>query len=108
MVRLVIFLILLGLVWTAAYENRDQEVALRYFFGISTPPIPLHLLLPGAILGGLLLAVLFLLPGWIRMALEVRRQARTIERLEEDLQRSLSGTADRPPASPPERERFFP
>ena len=85
MIRLTLLLILGLFLLTLGLKNSDLSVTLSYFLGITTRPIPIAWLIAGAFAAGLVLGWLFVLPGWIRLKLELRRQRRAQDRLEEEL-----------------------
>lgn len=74
-IKVVFFTLLFILGITFSMENR-QELVLRYYFGLETPPIPLFLLVLFSILLGVLLAgVGFIIDEW-----SLRRELRDKER----------------------------
>ena len=80
----VVFLTLLFILGiTFSMENR-QELVLRYYFGLETPPIPLFLLVLFSILLGVLLAgVGFIIDEWsLRRALREKEREITALRRE--------------------------
>lgn len=87
MIRLVILLMVIILYLTFVVYNMEDKVALKYVMGLSTDPLPVYLLLLAALMLGMVLATMFTIPAWIRMKMELRRQRRTIEEMEEDLNR---------------------
>ena len=101
MIRVLIFILVLVAAFTFMIENTEQTVQIRYVMGYSTPPIPVYQLVAGAFIIGMLLTGLLIFPEWIRMRLELRRQRKSLQRVEEEITRL------RPPSpamSPKQRE----
>jgi len=94
MIRVLILVVLCLFLLTLSFSNSHSLVSLNYFFGVTSRPVPVAWLISGAFAAGLLLGWLFMLPGWVRLKLELRRQKRTQDRLEEEisLQRKPTGT----------------
>lgn len=92
MIRALIFVLVLLAAFTFMIENTEQEVSIRYLMGYATPPIPVYQLVAGAFITGMLLTGLLLFPEWIRMRLEIRRQRKSLQRIEDEMDRL------RPPA----------
>ncbi|MEK6684200.1 MAG: LapA family protein [Nitrospirota bacterium] len=85
MIRALIFILILLLGFTIVVKNTGPMVALQYFFGLATPPIPVYQLVAGAFIIGMLLTGLMVFPEWIRIRLELRRQRKTLQRMEEEM-----------------------
>jgi uncharacterized integral membrane protein len=90
MIRLILFIIVVLLLFTLSLTNAQDLVTIRYFWGWESQPIRIDLLILGSFLAGTLLAMIFLLPGWIGMKLAARRNRRTIEQLEAERDRLRS------------------
>lgn len=87
MIRLIFLLIVIILYFTFVLYNMEEKIALKYALGLSTQPLPVYLLILGSIVIGMFLASILVLPGWIRMRVEMRRQRRTNEQMEQELTR---------------------
>ncbi|MBI3611130.1 MAG: LapA family protein [Nitrospirae bacterium] len=87
MIRVLIFTLILLLGFTVVVRNTEQTVVLQYFFGLATPPLPVYQLVSGAFIAGMLLAGLLIFPEWIRMRLEIRRQRKSLQRIEDEMAR---------------------
>ncbi len=85
MIRVLIFILILLLGFTIVVKNTDQVVVLQYFLGLATPPMPVYQLITGAFIIGMLLTGLLVFPEWIRMRLEIRRQRKALQRMEEEM-----------------------
>ena len=87
MIRILILILVLAGTFTFMIENTEQTVQIRYLLGYSTPPLPVYQLVAGAFIGGMLLTGLLIFPEWIRMRLELRRQRKALQRIEEQMDR---------------------
>ena len=85
MIRALIFILILLLGFTVVVKNTEPTVVLQYFFGLATSPIPVYQLVAGAFIIGMLLTGLMVFPEWIRIRLELRRQRKTLQRMEEEM-----------------------
>ncbi len=109
MIRLIIVGILLLLSLTFFLQNQEQEVTLRYFFGLREAQTELWRPVLSAFAVGLLVSTILLLPPWIRLRLDLRRKTKALQEAEGDLERlrTLAKPADhpempgRPPTDPP-------
>jgi uncharacterized membrane protein YciS (DUF1049 family) len=90
MIRLLILLVVIVLYFTFVIYNMEEKITLKYVMGLATQPLPVYLLVLGSLLAGMVLASILVLPGWIRMRMEMRRQRRTIEQMEYELNRLAS------------------
>ena len=109
MIRMFLLIAVLILSFTFIIKNIDQMVVVDYFLGITIPPIPLYQLVGGALIFGMLLAGFLILPEWIRLRLDLRRQKKTLQRLEEELAHLRPPDADsetRRPDEPTEDEAY--
>lgn len=108
MIRLILLLILCLFLLTLGLKNGDSLVSLNYFFGVTTRPVPVVWLIAGAFAAGLVLGWLFVLPGWIRLKLELRRQRKTQDQLKEELglYRKTTATGDVEIPTPSELDEF--
>jgi uncharacterized integral membrane protein len=94
MIRLLILLLVVILYFTFVLYNMEEKITLKYVFGLSTQPLPVYLLVLGSLTTGMLLASLLVIPGWVRMRMEMRRQRKTIEQMEQELSRLASIAPD--------------
>ena len=96
MIRLLLLLLVIILYLTFVIYNLEERVVLNYVLGLSTQPLPIYLLILGSLIIGMILAAVLTLPGWIRMRMEMRRQRRTINQMEQELNRLASMAPNRP------------
>ncbi|MCP9451883.1 MAG: LapA family protein [Nitrospira sp.] len=104
MIRLIIVGILLLLSLAFVLQNQEQEVTLRYFFGLLEESTPVYKPILAGFVVGLLVAGILLFPPWIRGRIELRRKTRALQEAEVDLERlrqSLEKLTGRIPSSPP-------
>ncbi len=94
MIRLFLLLLIIILYFTFVLYNKEDLIVLKFALGLSTAPLPVYLLVLGSLIVGMFLAGLLVLPGWIRMRIELRRQRRTIEKMEEELTQMASRLPD--------------
>ncbi len=87
MIRLILLFIVIVLYFTFVLYNMEEKIVLKYTLGLSTQTLPVYLLVLGAIMIGMFLAGILVLPGWIRMRMEMRKQRKTIEQMEQELSR---------------------
>lgn len=87
MIRLVLVAILLLLSLSFFLQNQEQEVTLRYFFGLQSASTPIYKPILSAFAVGLLAAVILLFPAWIRLRIELRRKTKVLQEMEADLER---------------------
>ncbi|HJT19634.1 MAG TPA: LapA family protein [Nitrospira sp.] len=112
MVRLVLVGVLLLLSLAFFLQNQEQEVTLRYFFGLLEASTPIYKPILAGFAIGLLVAGILLFPPWVRGRIEIRRKTKALQEAEVDLERlrhsleKLTGkTAPPPPGDPALRER---
>ena len=87
MVRVILVGLLLLLSLTFYYQNQDQVVTLRYFFGLQEISTSIHVPMLTAFVMGLLITSLLLFPGWIKARIELRRTTRALQEAESDMER---------------------
>jgi len=87
MIRVLVSVLILLMGFTVVVMNTEQTVVLHYFIGLASPPIPVYHLVVGAFITGMLLTGLMLFPEWIRMRLEIRRQRKSLQRIEDEMAR---------------------
>jgi uncharacterized integral membrane protein len=95
MIRLILLMIVIILYFTFVLYNMEEKIALKYILGLSTQPLPVYFLILGSVIIGMLLAGILVLPGWIRMRVEMRRQRRTLDQMEQELNRLAALAPDR-------------
>lgn len=87
MIRILIFSLILVAAFTFMIKNTEQMVQIQYLMGYSTPLIPVYQLVAGAFISGMLLTGFLIFPEWIRMRLELRRQRKSLQRIEDEMDR---------------------
>lgn len=102
MMRLILVGILLLLSLAFFLQNQEQEVTLRYFFGLRAASTPIYKPILAAFAIGLLVSGILLFPAWVRGRIELRRKMKALQEAEVDLERlrqssdnALSRTAGR-------------
>lgn len=90
MIRLMLVALLLLLALTFFLQNQEQEVTLRYLFGLKSASTPIYKPILSAFAVGILVAAILLLPAWIRGRLELRRKTKALQEAEADLERLRS------------------
>jgi len=101
MIRLILVGILLLLSLAFFLQNQEQEVTLRYFFGLLEASTPVYKPIMAGFVVGLLVAGILLFPPWIRGRIELRRKTKALQEADVDLERlrqSLGKVTDRPTA----------
>ncbi|HEU4686444.1 MAG TPA: LapA family protein [Nitrospira sp.] len=87
MVRLILVGVLLLLSLAFFLQNQEQEVKLRYFFGLLEASTPIYKPILAGFAIGLLVAVILLFPPWVRGRIELRRKTKALQDAEVDLER---------------------
>ncbi|MGQ0811988.1 MAG: LapA family protein [Nitrospiraceae bacterium] len=87
MIRLILVGILLLLSLAFFLQNHEQEVTLRYFFGLFSASTPLYKPILLAFVIGLLVSGILLFPAWVRGRIELRRKTKALQEAEADLER---------------------
>ena len=112
MIRLILVGTLLLLSLAFFLQNQEQEVTLRYFFGLFEASTPIYKPILAGFAIGLLVSGILLFPPWVKGRIELRRKTKSLQEAEVDLERlrhSLEKITGRmaPPASgdPAKRER---
>ncbi|MBI3595457.1 MAG: LapA family protein [Nitrospirae bacterium] len=85
MIRALISLVVLFIVFVFLVNNKDAVISIQYFPGGSAKMIPLYLFVLGTFLLGFVLSVVMMIPSWLRLKLETRRQRKEIESLSEEI-----------------------
>ncbi|BCA54999.1 conserved exported protein of unknown function [Nitrospira sp. KM1] len=87
MIRLILVGILLLLCLAFFLQNQEQEVTLRYFFGLFEASAPIYKPILAGFAVGLLVAGILLFPPWVRGRIELRRKTKALQEAEVDLER---------------------
>lgn len=110
MIRLILVGILLLLSLAFFLQNQEQEVTLRYFFGLLEASTPIYKPILTAFAVGLLVSGILLFPPWVRSRIDLRRKTKALQEAEVDLERvrasleKLSGRSSSPTSSEPARD----
>ncbi|MDF0650868.1 MAG: hypothetical protein CV081_02455 [Nitrospira sp. LK265] len=102
MTRLVLVGILLLLSLAFFLQNQEQEVTLRYFFGLLEASTPIYKPIMAGFVIGLFVAVILLFPPWVRARIDLRRKTKALQEAEANLERlrqsleKVSGRAQSP------------
>ena len=87
MIRLILVGVLLLLSLAFFLQNQEQEVTLRYFFGLMDASTPIYKPILTAFAMGLLVSGILLFPPWVRSRIELRRKTKALQEAEVDLER---------------------
>ena len=87
MIRLIFVGTLLLLALSFFLQNQEQEVTLRYFFGLRSASILIYKPILAAFGVGLLVSGVLLFPAWVRGRIELRRKTKALQEAEVDLER---------------------
>ncbi|HEY6084475.1 MAG TPA: LapA family protein [Nitrospira sp.] len=87
MIRLILVGTLLLLCLAFFLQNQEQEVTLRYFFGLFEASTPIYKPILAGFAIGLLVAGILLFPPWVRGRIELRRKTKALQEAEVDLER---------------------
>ena len=101
MTRLILVGILLLLSLAFVLQNQEQEVTLRYFFGLLEASTPIYKPVMAGFVVGLLVSAILLCPPWVRSRIQLRRKTKALQQAEVDLERlrqSLVKVSGRTPA----------
>lgn len=85
--RLWLIIIVVGAFLAFALANQHTEVTLAVGPGLRVGPMPVFLLVLGIFGAGILVSLLITFPGWLRMRITMKRQRKTIQTMEEELNR---------------------
>ena len=85
--RLVLVGTLLLLSLSFFLQNQEQEVTLRYFFGLRSASTPIYKPILAAFAIGLFVSGILLFPAWVRGRIEIRRKTKALQEAEVDLER---------------------
>src|SRR5215831_13309768 len=107
MIRLILVGTLLLLCLAFFLQNQEQEVTLRYFFGLFEASTPIYKPILAGFAIGLLVSGILLFPPWVRGRIEIRRKTKALQEAEVDLERlrlsleKITGKTSPPPPSDP-------
>ena len=87
MTRLILVGTLLLLSLAFVLQNQEQEVTLRYFFGLLETSTPVYKPILAGFVVGLLVAAILLFPPWVRSRLDLRRKTKSLQEAEVDRER---------------------
>jgi putative membrane protein len=87
LIRLIFVGTLLLLALSFFLQNQEQEVTLRYFFGLRSASILIYKPILAAFGVGLLVSGVLLFPAWVRGRIELRRKTKALQEAEVDLER---------------------
>ncbi len=87
MTRLMLVGILLLLSLAFFLQNQEQEVTLRYFFGLLEASTPIYKPIMAGFGVGLLVAAILLFPPWVRGRIDLRRKTKALQEAEVNLER---------------------
>jgi uncharacterized integral membrane protein len=102
MIRLILVGVLLLLSLAFFLQNQEQEVTLRYFFGLLEVSTPIYKPVLAGFAVGLLVSGFLLFPPWVRGRIELRRKTKALQEAEVDLERlrhSLDTVTGRTPST---------
>jgi lipopolysaccharide assembly protein A len=112
MIRLILVGTLLLLSLAFFLQNQEQEVTLRYFFGLFEASTPIYKPILAGFAIGLLVSGILLFPPWVKGRIELRRKTKALQEAEVDLERlrhsleKITGRMSPPaPGDPANRER---
>lgn len=87
MIRLILVGTLLLLTLSFFLQNQEQEVTVRYLFGLRSASILIYKPILAAFGVGLLVSGILLFPAWVRGRIELRRKTKALQEAEVDLER---------------------
>lgn len=87
MIRLILVGILLLLCLAFFLQNQEEEVTLRYFFGLFVATTPVYKPILAGFAVGLLVSGILLFPPWVKGRIELRRKTKALQEAEVDLER---------------------
>ena len=87
MIRVILVGTLLLLCLAFFLQNQEQEVTLRYFFGLFEASTPIYKPILAGFGIGLMVSVILLFPPWVKGRIELRRKTKALQEAEVDLER---------------------
>jgi uncharacterized integral membrane protein len=67
-------------------QNQEQEVTLRYFFGLFEASTPIYKPILAGFAVGLLVTGILFFPPWVRSRIDLRRKTKALQEAEVDLE----------------------
>lgn len=107
MIRLILVGILLLLALSFFLHNQEQEVTLRYFFGLRSASTPIYKPILSAFGIGILVASILLFPAWVRGRIELRRKTKALQEAEADLEALRKALGKLTVSHPAEEDQEF-
>ncbi len=101
MIRLILVFILLALSLSFFLQNQDQEVTLRYFFGLKSAETRVSVPILSGFVIGLLVSSILLFPAWVRGRIELRRKTKQLQEAEAELEQLREAERGVEPEAPP-------
>ncbi len=101
MIRLILVFILLALSLSFFLQNQDQEVTLRYFFGLKSAETKVYVPILSGFVIGLLVASILLFPPRVRGRIELRRKTKQLQEAEAELEQLREARRGVEPAQSP-------
>lgn len=107
MIRVILVGILLLLCLAFFLQNQEEQVTLRYFFGLFEATTPIYKPILAGFAIGLLVSGILLFPPWVKCRIELRRKTKSLQEAEVDLERlrhsleKVSGHSSSPALSDP-------
>lgn len=87
MIRLILVGVILLLSLAFFLQNQEQEVSLKYFFGLRTASTPVYKPILTSFVIGLVIMSILLFPAWVRTRIDLRRKTKALQEAEADLER---------------------
>lgn len=101
MIRLILVFILLALSLSFFLQNQDQEVTLRYFFGLKSAETKVYVPILSGFVIGLLVSSILLFPAWVRGRIELRRKTKQLQEAEAELEQLREAARGAEPGQEP-------
>ncbi|HEY5649612.1 MAG TPA: LapA family protein [Nitrospiria bacterium] len=77
--------LLVGLAF--AVMNTSQTVVIKFFLGFSTQEVPVYQLVVGGFLAGMFLSAILVLPEWVKLKWELKKQKKAFLKIEKQINR---------------------
>jgi len=87
MIRLILVGVIALLSLAFFLQNQEQEVTIRYFFGLLEISTPIYKPILLGFAMGLLISGVLLFPPWVRCRVELRRKTKSLQDADVDLER---------------------
>ncbi len=101
MIRLILVFVLLALALSFFLQNQEQEVTLRYFFGLKSAETKVYVPILSGFVIGLLVASILLFPPWVRGRIELRRKTKQLQEAEAELEQLREAERESGPGHSP-------